>query len=254
VKPDFGLTANDYARYRAGFPDSFFERLKKFGIGRPGQSVIDLGTGTGTLARGFARQGCQVTGVDIARPQLDQARLLDRTEGLTIDYIVARAEETGLRGQSFDVVSAGQCWHWFDRTLAAREAARLLRPHSMLVVAHFDWLPLAGNVVEATETLIESHNPDWGLGGGMGMYPHWLHGLAENGFDGLETFSYDVVVPYTHEGWRGRVRASAGVSGSLPEDKVRAFDDALARLLAADYPGEILGVAHRVFAVVARAQ
>ena len=34
---DFGLTANDYARHRAGFPESFFERIAKYNVGRHGQ-------------------------------------------------------------------------------------------------------------------------------------------------------------------------------------------------------------------------
>jgi len=251
VQPDFGATAQDYARHRAGFPDSLFERLAKFEIGLPGQILLDLGTGTGTLARGFARRGCQVFGIDIARPLLDQAEILDAAEGLHVEYRVARAEDTGFSDASMDVVAAGQCWHWFDRARAAKEAIRLLRPKGTLVVAHFDWLPIAGNVVQATETLIESHNPDWKLGGGVGMYPQWLGDLHATGFCGLETFSYDLAVPYTHEKWRGRVRASAGVGGSLSEEEIRAFDKALARLLAARYPAEILDVAHRVFAVIA---
>ena len=43
---DFGLTANDYARHRAGFPESFFERIAKYNVGRHGQVVVDVGTGT----------------------------------------------------------------------------------------------------------------------------------------------------------------------------------------------------------------
>jgi len=54
---DFGKTASDYARHRAGFPDAFFERLFSDGTVRPGQSVLDLGTGTGTVARGLALRG-----------------------------------------------------------------------------------------------------------------------------------------------------------------------------------------------------
>jgi len=34
LHPDFGLTARDYASHRAGFPDSLFERLEPFGVGR----------------------------------------------------------------------------------------------------------------------------------------------------------------------------------------------------------------------------
>lgn len=57
MNPDFGRTADDYARHRAGFPDSLFKRLSELGIGLEGQDVVDLGTGTGTLGRGFARRG-----------------------------------------------------------------------------------------------------------------------------------------------------------------------------------------------------
>ncbi|MFI5352650.1 MAG: SAM-dependent methyltransferase, partial [Candidatus Binatales bacterium] len=64
MKIDFGKTACDYALYRAGFPDVLFERLAGFGIGRRGERILDLGTGTGTLGRGFARRGCDVTGLD----------------------------------------------------------------------------------------------------------------------------------------------------------------------------------------------
>ncbi|MDQ6781646.1 MAG: class I SAM-dependent methyltransferase, partial [Candidatus Eremiobacteraeota bacterium] len=45
---DFGKTASDYGRFRAGFPDRFFERLLAGWIA-PGQRVLDLGTGTGTV-------------------------------------------------------------------------------------------------------------------------------------------------------------------------------------------------------------
>ncbi|MEM8709038.1 MAG: methyltransferase domain-containing protein, partial [Actinomycetota bacterium] len=60
----FGNAAADYATHRAGFPDELFDRLAPHGIGRSGQRVVDLGTGTGTVARQLARRGCSVIGVD----------------------------------------------------------------------------------------------------------------------------------------------------------------------------------------------
>ncbi len=252
MKPEFGATAQDYAQHRAGFPDSLFDRLAALDIGHPGQEVLDIGTGTGNLARGFARRGCKVIGLDPSEALLAQAQELDSREGLSVDYRVGRAEETGLPRASFDLVSAGQCWHWFDRALAAAEVARLLRPTGSLVIAHFDWIPLPGNVVRATEELIESRNPDWNLGWGLGVHPRWFRDLGEASYRELQSFSYDVDVPYTPEGWRGRIRASAGVGGSLAPDRVEEFDAELAALLEQRYPDAVLQVPHRIFALIAR--
>ncbi len=54
---DFGRRADDYERFRPEFPESFFERLEEDGWIEAGQRVLDLGTGTGSLALGFAASG-----------------------------------------------------------------------------------------------------------------------------------------------------------------------------------------------------
>ncbi len=249
---NFGAAAADYAKYRAGFPSSIFDRLAKYGIGEPGQFIVDLGTGTGTLARGFAGRGCRVYGIDPDERLLEQARQLDQKAGVSVKYRKARAEATGLSSQSVDVITAGQCWHWFDRAVAAQEAVRVLKPGGLVVIAHFDWLPRQGNLVEATEKLIEFHNPHWKLGGGTGIYPQWQLDLSEAGFKKIDTFFYDVDIPYTPESWRGRIRASAGVGASLDPKQVRIFDSDLVKLLRTKFPDDILKVPHRVFAIVAR--
>jgi SAM-dependent methyltransferase len=250
---DFGKTASDYAKHRAGFPDRFFERLFADGIVGKGDRVLDLGTGTGTVARGLAVRGCLVTGLDPSEALVEQAKRLDRDAGVTIRYLQATAEQTALPDASFDVVIAGQCWHWFDRVKAPLEARRILVPEGRLISAHFDWLPLPGNVVEATETLIREHNPAWKFYGGTGIHGWEFAEFAQGGFADIESFSFDVSVPYSHEGWRGRIRASAGVAASLPPDAVERFDAAHREMLARDFPGEPLQTPHRVFAVFGRA-
>jgi SAM-dependent methyltransferase len=184
---------------------------------------------------------------------LEEAWRLDRVAGVAVHYVEARAESTGLPDAGFDVVSAGQCWHWFERACVAQEVRRLLRPGGRVVIAHFDWLPLAGNVVEATERLIRQHNPGWTLGGGDGLHPRCLTDLGDAGFEGLETFSFDQAVGYSHEAWRGRIRASAGVGASLPPAAVARFDRDLAALLAERFPDDPQAVPHRVFCLIARA-
>jgi SAM-dependent methyltransferase len=247
----FGRAAADYGRFRAGFPRRFFEELERRGIAGAGARALDLGTGTGTIARGLAAIGLDVTGVDPSAELMAEAEALDREAGVRVTYRLGRAESIPYSRAGFELVTAGQCWHWFDRPAAAREARRVLKPGGRLVIAHFDWLPLPGNVVEATEALILLFNPGWaGMAGGSGVYPQWLADLRLGGFVDVETFSFDVDQPYSHAAWRGRIRASAGVKASLPAAKVQAFDAELAACLASRFPQEPLLVPHRVWAAI----
>lgn len=249
---DFGKTATDYGRYRAGFPPALFQRLHdQFGIGMAGQRLLDLGTGTGTLARGFAKQGAIVTGLDKAVPLMTEAQRLDTEAGVSITYREGVAEDTDLPTNSFEVVTAGQCWHWFDRPKAAAEVWRLLVTGGWLVIAHFDWLPLPGNIPAIAEQLIVKHNRAWPYAHTTGIHAQWLPDVSMAGFKDLETFSFDVDVPYSHEGWRGRIRASSGVAASLTPEQVQQFDAEHAAILSERFPEEPLLVPHRVWALVA---
>ena len=248
---NFGPTAADYGRYRAGFPQKFFKRLFAEGWIEPDHAVLDLGTGTGTIARGLALRGCQVTGLDSEAHLLTEAARLDREAATGVTYVEGKAEETGLPPRSFHVVTAGQCWHWFDRARTTLEVARVLRPGGRLIIAHFDWLPMRDNVVAMTERLVARHNPDWRLGNNSGIYPSFLADVGDGGFSGLETFSFDVDVSYSHEAWRGRIRASAGVGASLPAEAVARFDTELAEALRTGWAVEPLIVPHRVWALKA---
>jgi SAM-dependent methyltransferase len=256
MQVDFGRTSSDYAKYRAGFPDTFFQRLEQDGVIVPGLRALDLGTGTGTIARGLARRRLHVTATDISGSQLEAAARLAREQGLPVEFREARAEDSGLPSGAFDRVFAGQCWHWFDRAAAAREVFRLLNPGGKLVLAHFDWLPLPGNVVEATESLMEAHSPRAQLdtdrfGHSVGVYPQWFRDLGVARFENLTSFTYEAPTPYTHEAWRGRLRANARIGALLSADKVARFDAELGQLLASRFPQEPMLVPHRVFALVA---
>ena len=178
-----------------------------------------------------------------------QAQVLDAQANVSVRYVNASAEKTGLSAHQADIVTAGQCWSWLNHPQALDEVQRLLKADGKLVIAHFDWLPLTGNMVAATEMLIQQYNPDWRLGGGLGLYPQWLPELSQAGFCNIETFSYDIDVTYTPEAWRGRIRASAGIT-ALEAGTVRDFDTDLATMLATQYPSTFLLVPHRVFAIV----
>jgi SAM-dependent methyltransferase len=254
MKTNWDSTADDYASFRAGFPDEFYDRLAACGIADDKElrkRALDLGTGTGTLARGLALRGWRVTGLDISADMIAAARRLDAAAGVSVDYIVARSEATGLPAAAFDLVSAGTCWHWFDKPAAAREAHRLLAPNGRLVVAAMEWQSRPGNVVSATCDLIHKHNPQW-PNDQLGFRFEWAADLSAAGFTIADRFKFDVTVSYTHEAWCGRIRASAGVSASLGLAAVDAFNREHAELLRTRFPQEPLAVPHRVLAIVAR--
>lgn len=252
--PDFGLAAEDYATHRQGYPPTFYDRLAAFGLGLRGQKVLDLGTGTGTVARALAVKGCRVTGLDPSSAMLAQARTLADAEGLDIAWVQARAEDTGLPSGDFDLVTASTCWHWFDAQAAAREAKRLLRPGGVLLIASLDWLPLPGNVVDASLSLIHRFgSPAAPDRRGNGIHGTWAEPVLLAGFENLEFFGFDADLVYTHAAWCGRIRASAGVGASLPPEEVARFDAAHAAILSEQYPEDPLRVPHRVFAQIARA-
>jgi SAM-dependent methyltransferase len=252
VTVDFGKTARDYGRFRVGFPAPFFERLAERGLVRRGDRALDLGTGTGTVARGLALRGCDTIGLDPSESLMAEGRRLDREAGVRIAQVAALAEALPFAAASFDLVVAGQCWHWFDGPAAAAEARRALASGGHLAIAYFDWLPLPGTVVAATEALIKRHNPAWHMDGGTGIYPAYPEVVWAAGFRSIETFSFDLDIPYRHEAWRGRIRASAGVGASLPLKAVAEFDAEHAALLARDFPAEPLAVPHRVWTLVGK--
>lgn len=248
---DFGRAAGDYAEHRPTIFPEDFEHLRALGVGRPGARVLDVGTGTGAMARGLARGGAQLVGLDPSSELLAAGRELDRRAGVHSARVRGRAEALPFAAATFSAATALQCWHWFDGPRAARELRRVLVPGGRMAIVHFDWLPLPHNLVEATENLIRAHNPAWNLGSGDGRYPGRVDELLAAGFVTPEVFEREVGVPFTHVSWRGRIRASAGVAASLPPTKVAHFDADLAALLARDFP-EPLSVPHRVWAVVAR--
>lgn len=257
---DFGRTAQEYAKFHPDFPDGYYRRLARRGIGLAGHRVIDLGTGTGSAARGLAARGCDVWALDPSEPLLREARRIGGELDLRIHYVLGHAETTGMPSGFFDAVNAARCWHLLDREHAGAEARRLLVPGGSLVIAYFDRVrPSPSGVLEATQAIVERYNPTWvqnpavEFGCGAGIYPSWALDVADHGFVGVETFSFDTAVEYSHDAWCGRTRSSAGVGAALPADQVVRLDDELRALLAEEFPNEPLVVLHRAFAVICRA-
>lgn len=232
---DWGKTSHDYAAYRPGYPESFYDTLSALGIGTPGQRILDLGTGTGVLARAFAKRGAMVTGVDIAPNQIAAAQALARDEGVDVTFQVSASEAINFPEASFDVVSAAQSWLCFDTDIMVPKVLRLLKPDGCLVLTHLLWLPLKDPIARRTEELVLQFNPNWSAGGYSGVMPATFE-WAQDRFD-LRTFHVmEAPLPFTRESWRGRIRACRGIGASLSPTEIERFDAAHEELLASTVP------------------
>ena len=75
---DWGKTSEYYAKYRDIYPDIFYRKVDDRGLCVEGQSVLDLGTGTGVLPRNMYKYGAKWTGTDISPEQIEQAKLIEK--------------------------------------------------------------------------------------------------------------------------------------------------------------------------------
>jgi len=130
----FATTAPLYEQFRPPYPPGFFrvvaERLE-FG---PGHSLIDLGTGPGLIAIGFAPYVGRVVGVDPEPAMLGAARQAAARARIDLALIQSTAERLPPDLGPFDVVTIGRALHWMDRGLIGSVLERLVAPGGVILV------------------------------------------------------------------------------------------------------------------------
>ena len=121
---------------------TFKRRLLEQASIAPGERVLDLGCGTGTLAvqAKRAQPGAEITGVDADPEMLAPARRKAEEAGVEIALDEGLADALPYPDASFDKVLSSLLFHHLPRetkAAAAREVVRVLKPGGEFHVADF---------------------------------------------------------------------------------------------------------------------
>lgn len=149
-----GLTLNggQYYDLTVWFADTFMFRgqvrqLRKRAINlaniQPGEQILDIGCGTGTLAiqvKRYVGKAGRVAGIDPGNQQIARARAKAARLNLPIDFQIGVIEQLPFPDQSFDVVLTTLMMHHLPDSLKRQglsEIVRVLKPGGRLVIADF---------------------------------------------------------------------------------------------------------------------
>ena len=105
--------------------------------------LLDIGTGTGFLALGFAEAGHEVTGMDLSPGMLEVARKEAQKKGLSLEFLEGNALAPPFSEEEiFDGITCRNLlWTLPTPVKALREWKKLLKPGGFMILADGIWEP-----------------------------------------------------------------------------------------------------------------
>jgi SAM-dependent methyltransferase len=202
----FSSRVENYCKYRPRYPQEVVATLRE-DCGLTSDSLIaDIGSGTGFLAELFLINGNQVFAVEPNREMRESgARLLEKYPGF--HSMDGRAEATTLDSNRFDIVAAGQSFHWFDREKARNEFLRILKSTGWMMVVWNERDTQATPFMKGYEQILKQYVTDHSRVAHKTVYDTSLDDFfGAHGFI-TKTFSYQQHLDY--EGLKGRLLSSS---------------------------------------------
>ena len=129
----FDAVAAAYDAQRSGYVSDMFSDIVDYGKLKPGDRVLEIGCGSGQATTGFLALGLDVTGVDPGAALIDLARNKFAGAG-AVRFEVSSFEQWGSAGRRFELVAAGQSWHWLRAGLGYAKAADALAAHGGIAI------------------------------------------------------------------------------------------------------------------------
>ena len=126
--------------------------------------------------------------------------------------------------ESFDVITACQCFLYFDRGLVFPEIKRMLKKDGIFSTMWMAWVPGEDEVSSLSEEIVLKYNPDWKCAGYTRLNVNESE-WNSYGFKVNKVVSYDEKLHFNVDSWSGRMRACRGIGASLPDNKIKEFDN-----------------------------
>jgi ubiquinone/menaquinone biosynthesis C-methylase UbiE len=122
--------AERYAKARPYFHPLVIERIRThLNLEQPVPRALDVACGTGQSARALQAIAEHVTGTDLSSEMLEFAR-----QNSGIEFLESPAESLPFTAETFDLLTVGMAFHWFDQPEFLLEARRVLKPDGWLVL------------------------------------------------------------------------------------------------------------------------
>jgi SAM-dependent methyltransferase len=243
----FGTDPERYHRTRPRYPAAFVRELVDE---LPGRDVLDVGVGTGIVARQLQTAGCSVLGVDV------DARMAASARRRGVEVEVAPFETWDPAGRVFDAVVAGQTWHWVDPVAGTAKAAEVLRPRGRLAV-FWNGGDAPPELAEAFAAVYRRLLPELpalftvrSAVDGYGRFLSTAEGAIRQtrGFGDAEQRRYPWEQTYSRDAWLDRLPTS-GFFAQIPADAARAVAAGIGE--AVDAAGGAFTMRYTTVAVVA---
>ncbi len=124
----------DRYHLRPAYPPEIFTLLNALIVDEP-RAVLDVGCGTGNVARPLAEYVERVDAVDRSLPMLARARTLPGGDSPKIRWLHGRAEDVETQ-PPYALVTAGESLHWMDWGVVLPRFAREVSPHGVLAIVY----------------------------------------------------------------------------------------------------------------------